>query len=75
MARYKLTERAFINDRLCEAQEEVEVADHVIPGPHMQPVDKAAGKAVDAAGPRATEPVGDILEGIGIAAIQPNPLS
>ncbi len=45
MAKYELLERAFINERLWEPGETVEVADDVIPGPHMKPVDAAARAA------------------------------
>ncbi|MFZ0931245.1 MAG: hypothetical protein WAN11_21745 [Syntrophobacteraceae bacterium] len=45
MAKYKLLERAFIDQRLWEPGETVEVGDDVIPGPHMQPVDAAARAA------------------------------
>lgn len=45
MAKYELLERAFINQVLWEPGTVVEVADDVIPGPHMKPVDVAAKAA------------------------------
>ena len=45
MAKYKLLEKAFINQLLLEAGSEVVVPDDVIPGPHMQPMDAAARAA------------------------------
>lgn len=42
MAKYKLTETAFIDHRIYAAGEKVTVPDDFIPGPHMIPVDKAA---------------------------------
>jgi hypothetical protein len=44
MARYRLLEKAFIENRLFEPGEVVTVADSVIPGPFMKPVDAAAQK-------------------------------
>jgi glutathione S-transferase len=46
MAKYKLLERAFIHQRLWEPDEIVEVADDLMPGPHMVPQDSAARAAV-----------------------------
>ncbi|MGA2223580.1 MAG: hypothetical protein ABSH41_03955 [Syntrophobacteraceae bacterium] len=45
MAKYELLERAFIDQRLWEPGEVVEVSDDVIPGPHMKPVDASAKAA------------------------------
>ncbi len=45
MAKYKLLEKAFINQLLLEAGSEVVVPDDVIPGPHMEPMDAAARAA------------------------------
>jgi hypothetical protein len=45
MAKYKLLEKAFINQLLLEAGSEVVVPDDVIPGPHMEPMDAAAKAA------------------------------
>ena len=45
MAKYKLLEKAFINDRLWETDEIVDVPDDVTPGPHMLPLDAAAHQA------------------------------
>jgi hypothetical protein len=45
MAKYELLERAFINQILWEPGAVVDVADDVIPGPHMKPVDAAARTA------------------------------
>jgi len=42
MAKYKLLEKAFIENRLWEPGEVVEIDDGAVPGPHMLPVDKAA---------------------------------
>jgi adenosyl cobinamide kinase/adenosyl cobinamide phosphate guanylyltransferase len=50
MAKYKLSETAFINHRIYLAGETVEVPDEVIPGPHMVPVDRAARKMADSIG-------------------------
>jgi hypothetical protein len=44
MAKYKLTETAFINNQIYQPGAKVEVPDDFIPGPHMIPVDKAAAK-------------------------------
>jgi len=44
MAKYKLLEKAFIDNRLWEIGEEVEVPEGTRPGPHMQPVDSEAKK-------------------------------
>lgn len=54
MARYRVTETCYVNDRLLKPGDDVEVADTVIPGPHMTPRDDAARKAVKAAGARMT---------------------
>ena len=52
MARYKLTEPAYINDRLLEEGAEIGDGTQVpfsgTPGPHMHPLDKAAEAAVSA---------------------------
>ena len=45
MAKYKLLERAFIDQCVWEEGSIVEVADDVIPGPHMVPQDAAARAA------------------------------
>ncbi len=50
MAKYKLLEKAFINERIWETGEEVTLPDDVIPGPHMLPMDSAARKAIKDAG-------------------------
>ncbi len=50
MAKYLILERAFINNRLYEPGESVDVADEVIPGPHMKPVDAAAKKVAKSIG-------------------------
>ena len=50
MAKYKLLERAFIDNRLWEADAIVEVPDDVIPGPHMVPVDSAGRQAAKRVG-------------------------
>jgi hypothetical protein len=42
MARYEILEKSFINDRLWQPGEIVEVPDSVTPGQHMKPVDAAA---------------------------------
>jgi hypothetical protein len=42
MAKYKLLERSFINNRIHEEGDTVEISDGIIPGPHMVPVDDAA---------------------------------
>jgi len=52
MARYRITETSYINDRLVAEEAIIEVADDLVPGPHMQPRDDAARKAVKAAGQR-----------------------
>jgi len=52
MAKYKLTDTAYLAERLLAPGEVVEVADTVVPGPHMNPVDDAARRAVKAAGNR-----------------------
>jgi hypothetical protein len=44
MAKYKLTEIAFINNTIHQAGDKVEVPDDFIPGPHMVPVDKPASR-------------------------------
>lgn len=44
MAKYKLTQRAIIDDRQREIGDEIEYDG--VPGPHMEPVDAAAKKAV-----------------------------
>jgi hypothetical protein len=46
MARYKLREAAMIGDKRYEAGEEIEFDG--VPGPHMEPVDPEAKKAVGA---------------------------
>jgi hypothetical protein len=50
MAKYKLLETAFIDNRICVAGEKVEVADDMVPGPHMVPVDGAAKKMATSVG-------------------------
>jgi hypothetical protein len=47
MAKYKLTETAYIGNVLYHAGDKVVVGDDVIPGPHMIPVDKAAKAVTD----------------------------
>ncbi len=42
MAQYKLLETAYLNDRLYKEGETATVPDHVLPGPHMVPVDAKA---------------------------------
>lgn len=44
MARYELLEKAFIDNRIYEVGEIVEVSGNVIPGPFMKPADAAAQK-------------------------------
>jgi hypothetical protein len=44
MARYKLHEKAFIDNKLYEAGEVVEVSDSLTPGSFMEPMDAAAKK-------------------------------
>lgn len=44
MAKYELLEKSFINQRIYEVSEIVEVSDSVVPGSHMKPVDAAAKK-------------------------------
>ena len=44
MAKYKLLEKAFIDNRIYEPGEVAEVDDTVVPGPFMKPVDSAANK-------------------------------
>jgi hypothetical protein len=56
MARYELLQKAFIDMRVLEVGEQITVADDVIPGPYMKPLDKpalVAFKAYAAAGYRA----------------------
>ncbi|MDA8231573.1 MAG: hypothetical protein M0006_09565 [Magnetospirillum sp.] len=55
MARYRLTEPAFVHGTLLAAGDEVVVDDSTIPGPHMAALDDAARKAVKAAGDRMTK--------------------
>jgi hypothetical protein len=50
MAKYKLTEVAYIEHRIVQPGEKVEVPDDFIPGPHMVPVDKAAAKMAKSIG-------------------------
>jgi hypothetical protein len=50
MAKYRFLEKAFINERLWEINEEVDLPDDVIPGPHMLPMDNAARNAIKKAG-------------------------
>lgn len=52
MARYRATERSFIDNRLVEAGEEVEYEG--IPSANLEPLDKPA-KAAAAKAPRAEE--------------------
>jgi hypothetical protein len=53
MARYRLTERAYIADRVLEPGTEIgsgtEIPFSGIPGPYMEPLDAAAKAAVEAA--------------------------
>ncbi len=44
MARYEILEKAFINNRIYESGEVVELAETVTPGPFMKPLDAAAKK-------------------------------
>jgi hypothetical protein len=46
MARYKLLQKAFIDNRIWEEGDTIEVADDFPAGPHMQPLDSAARKRV-----------------------------
>ncbi len=51
MARYRVTEPCYIDDRLLQPGDEIATADSLIPGPHLAPLDEAAQRAVKAAGP------------------------
>jgi hypothetical protein len=44
MAKYRLLEKAFIENRIWEPGEIIDVPDNVTPGPYMEPVDAAAKK-------------------------------
>lgn len=50
MAKYQLLEKAFIDNRIYEAGETVEVSDSLIPGPFMKPMDEAAKKRAKSVG-------------------------
>lgn len=50
MAKYKLMQMAYINNRLCGEGEVVTVPDGTIPGPHMLPVDAEAKRMAKAIG-------------------------
>ncbi len=50
MAKYKLTERAYIDNQLWGPGDKVTVPDDFIPGPHMIPVDAAASKMAKSIG-------------------------
>lgn len=52
MARYRVLEKSYINDRLVETGEEVEYEG--LPGHNLEPLDKAA-KAAAAKAPRAED--------------------
>ena len=52
MARYRITATCYINDRIMNEGDEIDVADSMIPGPHLSPRDDAARRAVKAAGNR-----------------------
>jgi hypothetical protein len=50
MAKYKLLQRAFINNTLYDEGATVEVSDDMVPGSHMMPMDSAARKRFKEAG-------------------------
>ena len=50
MAKYKLLQRAFINNTLFDEGAIVEVNDEMMPGSHMVPMDAAAKRKVKEAG-------------------------
>ncbi len=52
MARYRITDLCYLDERLVQPGEDVDIADDVIPGPHMSPKDDAARRAVKAAAAR-----------------------
>jgi len=52
MARYRITEPAYINLRMLQEGDEIDLADDFVPGPHMQPRDEPARRAARAAGQR-----------------------
>jgi hypothetical protein len=60
MARYRVTALCYINDRILQDGEDVEVADDLIPGPHLSPRDDAARRAIKGAGARMTNRVDPI---------------
>ena len=59
MARYRLTEKSYINDMVLEPETEIGEGTSVpfsgVPGPHMEPLDKDAEKALAAAKEQATK--------------------
>ncbi|MGA2401452.1 MAG: hypothetical protein ABSG91_07070 [Syntrophobacteraceae bacterium] len=63
MAKYKLTERAFIGNCLYGPGDKVVVPDDTIPGPHMIPVDAAAAKMAKAIG-LVNGPISDPIDEI-----------
>ena len=74
MAKYKLLDKAFINNRLCAEGEIVTVPDDTIPGPHMLPVDAAALKAAKRAGLEVHHPVGDFVNELTATASESKPV-
>jgi len=50
MAKYKLLQRAYINNQLYDEGATVEVSDEMLPGSHMVPLDAAARKRAKEAG-------------------------
>lgn len=61
MPRWKLTEAAFIDNCLVEADKEITTANDIIPGPHMEPLDDAARALADRYADRM-QPVGNVLD-------------
>lgn len=76
MAKYELLEKAFIDNRIYEAGETVDVSGDVIPGPFMKPVDDAAKKRAKAVGQvlgPMNNPVDDLTAVGGLETIGASP--
>ncbi|MDA8305980.1 MAG: hypothetical protein M0Z81_04025 [Deltaproteobacteria bacterium] len=79
MAKYKLLEKAFIDNRIYEPGEVVEVPDSVTPGPFMKPADAAAQKRAKEVGlvlgpmPDPVDQLTTIPRGAGLETIGASP--
>lgn len=61
LAKYRIDQKSYMNDRIVEKGEEVEVSPKLKPGPHWFPLNDAAKKAAEEGGVKYTGEVPDVL--------------